>query len=227
MAAPQLDVLFEDNHLLVVNKPPELATMGAERGQPSLVDRARDYIRDKYHKPGNVFLGVVSRLDSFTTGVVVLARTSKAASRLAAQFRERTPAKTYWALVPDRLPNDSGMLSDWVAKNDSKHRMEIVGADVPGAREARLRYRRLGRSEGVAWVEIELETGRKHQVRVQFSGRGCPVVGDRKYGSSLSFPKGIALHAQSLGIIHPTLKTKLTFQCSPPIWWNLDRFPIS
>lgn len=224
----KLDILFEDNHLLVVNKPPLVATMGAAEGEPSLHQLAQDYIRYKYNKPGNVFIGVVSRLDAFVTGVIALARTSKAASRLSDQFRTGIVQKTYWALIPDSDLPTSGALDDWLQKNDARRRMEVVPNDsnYPNAKHARLKYKTLSCSNGVRLIEIELETGRKHQIRVQFENAGAPILGDRKYGSQRRFHKGIALHCRRLEIIHPTKKVSQSFQTTPPDWWNLDQFSI-
>ena len=230
--SPNLKILFEDNHLLVIDKPPLLATMGVREGDDSLLEQARDYIREKYNKPGNVYLGVVSRLDAFVTGVIVFARTSKAASRLSEQFRSRTVEKKYWAIVPDNLPEHSGYLEDRLVKNETRHRMVVVqknAPSVPGEKLARLEYMTIGRftptnSMAQSLIEVKLETGRKHQIRVQFEHVGCPIIGDQKYGSNVPFKKGIALHSRLLVIEHPTKKCIQSFQSEPPSWWNLDRF---
>lgn len=228
----QLNVLFEDNHLLVVDKPPLLPTMGVGEEEESLVTQSRSYLKEKYNKPGNVFLGVVSRLDAHVSGVVVLARTSKSASRLSEQFRERTVQKKYWALVPDDLPAAAGKLEDHVLKNESRHRMMVVPKDSPNAKLARLSYRTKGRlvrqkEPSLRWLEIELETGRKHQIRVQLEHAGCPIVGDRKYGSQLPFHRGIALHSRELVITHPTKKVLQSFKAETPSWWNTHQYALS
>lgn len=231
-----LDILYEDNHLLVVNKPAVLATMGVSPEEPSLVVDCKDYLKKKYAKPGNVYLGVVSRIDSWVTGVIVFARTSKAAKRLNQQFRERTVEKSYLAIVAESLPETSGELEDWVIKDDQRRRMIVTRPETPGAKLAKLSYQRLAqietgkRSGGNPAIQsllsIQLLTGRKHQIRVQLSNLGCPIVGDRKYDSGAKFANGIALHAQSLAFDHPTNKTRLTFQCDPPKYWNMARFPL-
>lgn len=214
------EILFEDNHLLVVNKPAELATQGAAPGQPSLADRAKDYLKEKYQKPGNVYLGVVSRLDAMVTGAIVLARTSKAASRLSEQFRSRTVEKTYWAIIPDRLTEMSGQLVDCMRKNEARHCMMTCPKEHPQAQVARLRYHALHRLPGQRrLIEIQLETGRKHQIRVQFSSRNCPILGDRKYNSTDAFPQGIALHARRLEFSHPTTGERLKFVARLPASW--------
>lgn len=223
-----LKILFEDNHLLVINKPAVLATMGAAPGQPSLIELAKDYIREKYDKPGNVYLGVVSRLDSFVSGVIVVARTSKAAARLSQQFREKLADKTYIAIVADRgkLANN-GQLEHWLLKDEPNHRMMTV---KPGANDkaklARLSYETIGQYQQNCLLKIKLETGRKHQIRVQLAASNCPILGDKKYGSRLPFKVGIALHSQSLTIEHPTKRERMTFIAEPPLWWNLEKYRL-
>ena len=226
--ASRLNVIFEDNHLLVVDKPALLPTMGVAEGEDSLVVRAKDYLRQKYNKPGNVFLGVVSRLDAFASGVIVLARTSKAASRLSEQFRTRTVQKTYLAIVPD-LKNfpQRGVLENRIIKNEHEHRMEAVtrkGVPLPAEQIAVLSYHTIGHQDGQRLLEVDLKTGRKHQIRVQLSAAGCPIIGDRKYDSRESFPAGIALHCAQIVIQHPTLQNWQTFRSAPPLCWKLERF---
>jgi 23S rRNA pseudouridine1911/1915/1917 synthase len=231
----KLNVLFEDNHLLVVNKPPLLPTMGVKEGELSLLSQSRQYIKKKYNKPGNVYLGIVSRLDAFVSGVIVLAKTSKAAGRLSEQFRNRTADKTYWAIIPDALKEESGRLEDWVIKNESLHRMTVIpkGRKTPtGAKVARLNYKTIGteitsRQCPTKLLEIKLETGRKHQIRVQLENAGASILGDRKYGSDLPFKRGIALHSRELSIEHPTNRVLQSFQAETPSWWNIDRYSLS
>ena len=220
-----LDVLYEDNHLLVVNKPIRLATMGLPAGEETLLSRAKAYIAAKYHKPGNVYLGVVSRLDVPVSGVVVFARTSKAADRLNEQFRAHTVEKIYLAAV-DGSPPPEGTCRDWI-KEDERHRKcyitrqgEEKTSQSGAAREAVLHFRRLSRSAKGALLEVRLETGRKHQIRLQLSHRGYPVKGDRKYGSPTFLKAGIALHAKSLSLDHPITKERLTFTADPPAFWK-------
>ena len=226
MANP-FQVLYEDNHLLVVNKPALLATMGVSTGETSLVTQAKDYIKQKHSKPGNVYLGVVSRLDSFVSGVVVLARTSKAAARLNEQFRNATVEKVYWAIVPNCLPAPQSHLHDWLVKNDAKRRMIVVNQNHPQfeqAKQARLEYKTLGTRGNQCLLQVQPETGRKHQIRVQLETIGCPIIGDRKYGSDIPFRRGIALHSRRLVINHPTLKKQMTFEAAPGQWWDLGGF---
>jgi 23S rRNA pseudouridine1911/1915/1917 synthase len=220
MTAPRLEILYEDNHLLAVNKPPLLPTMGVSPGQPSLVSLSKQYIKRRYRKPGNVYLGVVSRLDAGTSGVVLLARTSKAAARLTRQFRERRVRKTYWALLSGDVHPPEAELVDWVAKDESRMRMAIVDAGTPGAKLARLRYRRLKSLPGGTLVEIELLTGRKHQIRLQVAARGFPVWGETKYAQGQPFSPGIALHARSLVLEHPVQHCPLELVAPLPASWR-------
>lgn len=216
----ELPILYEDNHLLVVNKPAGLATQGALPDEPSAAKLAQRYLKQKYAKPGNVFVGVVSRLDEPVSGVLVLARTSKAAARLSEQFRNRTVEKIYWAVVERSPQNESGELVDWLTKDDRLKRMVVVPPQTPGAAEARLRYRMLARlSRGAALLEVRLETGRKHQIRVQLAAAQAPIWGDRKYGGERSLPSGIGLHARVLRLSHPVRREPLEFVAPTPAAW--------
>jgi 23S rRNA pseudouridine1911/1915/1917 synthase len=226
-----LDILYEDNHLLAVVKPPGLPTQGAAAGRSSLVVQAKEYLRQKYRKPGNVYLGVVSRLDLPVSGVVLFARTSKAAARLNQQFRDRQVEKLYWALVEGKIEPPAAECVDWMAKDERQKRMVVVnpprrGQDrMPRKRAAkpqaaRLKYKRLKVSGGNSLLEISLETGRKHQIRVQLAARGHPLVGDRKYGSRRAFAGGIALHCRRLVVEHPVKKTMLELVAPPPKAWK-------
>jgi len=219
MVPQPLEVLYEDNHLLAVLKPAGLATMGLPDNKPTLLTLAKQYVKRRYAKPGNVYLGVISRLDAPVTGVVLLARTSKAARRLSEQFRDRTVGKAYWAIVEGLIQPDSGTCTDWVGPDERHRRMRIVGPTVPGAKQARLVYRRTRELERASLVEICLETGRKHQIRLQLAHHGHPILGDRKYGSSRPFPEGIALHARRLTINHPVSKAPLSLEAPTPAAW--------
>ncbi|MEN6449724.1 MAG: RluA family pseudouridine synthase [Thermoguttaceae bacterium] len=225
MAAIPFDILYEDNHLLAVAKPAGLPTMGTPGGQATLLTLCKEYVKERYQKPGNVYLGVMSRLDAPVSGVVLLARTSKAAARLTEQFRTHTVEKTYWAVVEGQIEPAAGSLVDWLGQDERHRRMHIVGPTLPGAREARLSYRRIELRQGHSWLEVTLETGRKHQIRLQLSHCGHPIIGDRKYGSRVAFPSGIALHARRLVVAHPTTGESLTFEAPPPAAWR--RFGVS
>jgi 23S rRNA pseudouridine1911/1915/1917 synthase len=221
--SPALQVLYEDNHLLVVVKPAGLATQGVAEGTSSVLTEAKEYLKKKYGKPGNVYLGVVSRLDSTVSGVLVLARTSKAADRLTKQFQSGGVEKVYWALVEHPPAPDAGELSHWVLKNDRQRRMEVVQPRSRGAQHARLTYRTLGKEKLGTLVEVRLHTGRKHQIRLQLSAIHSPIVGDRKYGSHKAFAAdAIALHCVRLAIEHPTTKKRLEFTAQPPPTWGFS-----
>jgi 23S rRNA pseudouridine1911/1915/1917 synthase len=223
-----LDVLYEDNHLLVVNKPALLPTMGVADDRPSLLAMAKEYIGSKYHKPGKVYLGIVSRLDAPVTGLVLMARTSKAAARLTEQFKSRKVDKLYWAIVEGRITPAEARLTHFVRKDERHRRMHVTGPHASGAQSAELFYRsleaersapRLKASVAGTLLEVQLITGRKHQIRVQLAHGGFPIVGDRKYGSRRPFPAGIALHARRLVVEHPVRKIPLEIEAPlPPSW---------
>jgi 23S rRNA pseudouridine1911/1915/1917 synthase len=220
MAHP-FQIIYEDNHLLALVKPAGLATMGVAAETPSLVKLAKNYLKRKYSKPGNVYLGVVSRLDSPVSGVVLFARTSKSAARLTAQFRTRQVEKIYWAIVEGAVESVSGTLTHHLARDEANHRMRIVGATLPGAQQATLSYRRLRTvKNNLTLVEIELHTGRKHQIRLQLAELGHPIVGDQKYGSRRKFGEGIALHARRLTVNHPVRQENMVFEAPLPETWG-------
>jgi RluA family pseudouridine synthase len=208
-------VLYVDNHLLAVCKPAGVLTQGDRTGDTPLLELCRTYVKQQFNKPGQVFLGLVHRLDRPVSGVLVLARTSKAAARLSAQFRARQVQKIYWALVEGKVPAE-GVLLDRLIRTATRSRL---AAHEPGLL-AELRFTRLGYWRGTSWVEIALGTGRHHQIRVQFAHYGHPVVGDRRYGATTSFtPHAIALHARTLKLRHPTRPEILTFTAEPERHW--------
>jgi len=219
MNSHSLQILYEDNHLLAVFKPPGLATMGTRGEKPTLLSIAKDYVKRRYDKPGNVYLGVMSRLDAPVSGVVLLARTSKAARRMTEQFRSRAVKKLYWAIVEGRVDPPAGRLVDWVGPDQRHRRMHIVGEKLPGAKQARMSYRRLAAVHGDSLLEVELETGRKHQIRLQLAHHGWPILGDRKYGSQRRWADGIALLARSLVITHPVRAEPLELESPLPDEW--------
>lgn len=218
----ELEVLFEDNHLLVVNKPAMLPTMGVAEGAPSLLKLAKEYIARKYQKPGNVYLGIVSRLDTPVTGVTILARTSKAAARLSEEFRERRVQKIYWAVVEGKPHPPDDTLVHHLRKDERHRKAHVTHADAPGAQSAILKFRTLCSTGGLSLLEIELETGRKHQIRVQLAKHGFPIIGDRKYGSARGFGRGIALHARQLIVAHPVGKGSMEFTAPLPKSWHSE-----
>lgn len=214
--------LYLDNHLLAVDKPPGLLTQADRTGDPDLVSLAKAYLKERFQKPGNVFVGLVHRLDRPTSGVVCLARTSKAASRLSDQFRRRVPDKRYIAVVRG-VPSGLG---GWVEREDGIDKGEggsvaVVPVGTAGSQRARLRYRTLARDGRQSLVEVELLTGRKHQIRAQLAHIGHPVVGDFRYGDETPFAdgRGIALHAYRLRVEHPTLREPVLFASPPPDAW--------
>lgn len=222
MTKRALEVIFEDNHLLVVCKPAGLATQGVVEGLPSMVTLAREYLKRKYKKPGNVYVGVVSRLDAMVSGILVLARTSKAADRLTKQFQSGTVEKTYWAIVEQPPQPAAAELSHAVLKSEKLQRMTIVPHRTPSSQPARLAYRTLRPAAAGTLVEVQLYTGRKHQIRLQLASIDCPILGDRKYGGHQPFlSDAIALHCVRLAFEHPTTKERLAFDSQPPKTWKL------
>lgn len=222
MPKPHLEILHEDNHLLVVNKPAGLPTQGVAEGVSSVVTAAKEYLKQQYAKPGNVYLGVVSRLDSLVSGVLVLARTSKAAARLSEQFRSGQAEKTYWALVERPLVPPEGELSHWLFKDDHQRRMIVVPPRTRGAQHARLSYKTVRKVGQGTLVEVQLHTGRKHQIRLQLATAFSPILGDWKYGSRVEFAEeAIALHAVRLVVEHPTTHERMEFEAPLPSYWKL------
>ncbi|HJT75752.1 MAG TPA: RluA family pseudouridine synthase [Gemmataceae bacterium] len=220
MPLPPLHILYEDNHCLAVAKPVGALSTHFAGGEETLDRAAKAYLKQKYGKPGNVFLGVVHRLDRPVSGVLLFARTSKAAARLAEQFREGTVEKLYWAVVEGAVPRPEATLEDWLRKSAEAGRIEAVAAETPGARRALLHYRRRASAGGLSWLEVRPRTGRRHQLRVQLARHGHPVYGDTKYGSPHAFGRGIGLHARSLTFLHPTRREPVTVTAPPPAAWR-------
>lgn len=212
-------ILYEDNHLLVVNKPADWVVQGATTDQRSLLESARLYIKSKYHKPGSVYLGVVSRLDAPVTGAVPFARTSKCAARLSEQFRDHTVDKEYWALVTGCPLAIEGRLEQRLVRRTEDTVTRVVAPDHPDGQSAILEYRVVACVKGQSFLKLRLITGRKHQIRCQLAAMGCPILGDQLYGSRDRFPQGIALHCHRLDFDHPTTKERMTILADPPIYW--------
>jgi len=199
-----MEVVYEDNHIIIVNKWPGEIVQGDKTGDEPLVETVRRYIKEKYNKPGNVFCGVVHRLDRPVCGLVVFAKTSKALSRLNEMFREGKVKKTYLALTRNKPPKDQDRLIHYISTIERNNKSYASTQPKEGAKEATLSYRLLGSSDRYHLLEINLETGRKHQIRVQLSAVGCPIKGDLKYGDKRSNPDGsISLQAHSIEFEHP------------------------
>jgi 23S rRNA pseudouridine1911/1915/1917 synthase len=219
-----LDVLYEDNHCLAVNKPAGLPSQGDESGSETLVDLARNYLKQRYGKPGNVYVGLVHRLDRPTSGVVLLARTSKAAGRLSAQFRSGAIEKVYRAIVEGAPSVDAGTWIDRIEKDRDTNQSRALLDSEPGGKEARVTYRVLERGARSSLLELRPTTGRSHQLRVQLARRGLPIMGDTRYGarSRIRAADGggrIALHAQSLRFTHPTRGEVIVVEAPVPADW--------
>lgn len=216
------EILYEDNHLIAVNKRPSDLSQGDKSGDPSLDDEVKKYIAKKYNKPGEVFLGVVHRLDRPVSGVILYARTSKALSRLNEMFRTSEVMKVYLAIVKNRPPEDTGTISHYLKKNEKQNKTYVYDTEVKGSKKASLTYRIAGRSDRYYLLEVILHSGRHHQIRAQLANIGCPVKGDLKYGFSRSNDDGsISLMARRLEFIHPVKKEKVIITAPFPdgdIW---------
>ena len=212
-----IHVIYEDNHLLVVNKPAGMLVQGDKTGDEPLVERGKTYIKQKYHKPGNVFLGVVHRIDRPVSGVVVLARTSKALERTNALFKTREVKKTYWAITKNKPPRKADRLVHWLIKDPVKNKTKAYTQKTEQGLRAELTYKVLGRLNDHYLLEVCPVTGRPHQIRVQLAAIGCPIRGDLKYGFAKANQNGsINLHAKNLSFIHPVKKLPLLFRASLP-----------
>ena len=217
-----LQVLFEDNHIIVVNKRAGDIVQGDKTGDKPLSDVVKEYLAQKYNKPGNVYLGVVHRLDRPTTGIVLFSKTSKALPRLNKLFAEKKAKKTYWALVKEKPNTTSGKLVNWLKKNPKNNKSTAYKKEVEQSKKAILYYEIKKELENFFLLEINLETGRHHQIRCQLANIGCPIKGDLKYGFSRSNKDGsISLHARSLEFIHPVKKEPIKITAglpNDPLW---------
>jgi 23S rRNA pseudouridine1911/1915/1917 synthase len=212
-----LDVLYEDNHLLVVNKPAGLLVQGDATGDLTLPDLAKEYLREKYNKPGNIFVGVVHRLDRPVSGVVVLAKTSKALARMNELFRSNKTIKTYLALSLRRPQQQEARLVHWLVKDSEKNITKAFTSEKPGSQRAELSYKLLAQRENLYLIQVSPVTGRPHQIRVQLASQNSPIVGDVKYGAPALLPdKRIALHAYQLEFEHPVQKTSIKIKAPLP-----------
>lgn len=218
-----LQVLYEDNHIIVVNKRPGDIVQGDKTGDKPLSEVVKSYLKDKYSKPGNVYLGVVHRLDRPTSGIVLFSKTSKALPRLNKLFQEKEAQKTYWALVKNEPPKDKDSLTHFLKRNPKQNKSYAHIKEVPESKKAILDYRVLKNLDNYYLLEIDLHTGRHHQIRSQFSAIGCPIKGDLKYGFDRSNKDAsIHLHARELKFIHPVKKEEINIIATPPneVLWN-------
>lgn len=216
-------ILFEDNHLIIVNKLPSEIVQGDKTGDFSMIDTVKAYIKNTYHKPGEVFLGLVNRIDRPVSGAVLFARTSKALTRMNELLKAREIRKTYWAIVKESPPSDAGELIHYLKKNEAQNKAIVYSKEVVGSQRAHLAYKILARSDQYFLLEIDLFTGRHHQIRAQLSAMGCPIRGDLKYGYPRSNPDAsISLHSRSVSFIHPVRKEQIRVIAPPPddTLWN-------
>jgi len=217
-----LQILYEDNHLIVVNKRPGDIVQGDKTGDMPLSEIVKQYIKEKYNKPGNVYLGVAHRLDRPTSGIVVFAKSSKALPRLNKLFAEKEAKKTYWAVVKNTPPKTHDTLTHWLKRNTKQNKSYANKKEVPYSKKAVLDYEIIKKLDNYFLLEIDLKTGRHHQIRAQLTAIGCPIKGDLKYGFDRSNKEGsIHLHARKLMFIHPVKKEELELIAPPPndpIW---------
>ena len=222
-----MKVVYEDNHIIIVNKRSGEIVQGDKTGDKPLSDIVKEYIKEKYNKPGNVFLGVVHRLDRPVSGLVVFAKTSKALSRLNDMFRTGDVHKTYWAITKRRDIAPEGTLTDWLTRNERQNKSYAHDREVPGAKKAVLKYKVRSVSDNYMLLEVTLLTGRHHQIRCQLAHMGCPIKGDLKYGAPRSNPDGsISLHSRRVEFVHPVSKEQICVEAEVPadrLWQEISR----
>lgn len=212
-----MQVVYEDNHIIIVSKRSGEIVQGDKTGDRTLADDVKQYIKEKYAKPGNVFLGVVHRLDRPVWGLVVFAKTSKALSRLNDMFRTGDVHKTYWAITQNCPTEPEATLTDWIRRNEKQNKSYAYDREVPNSKKAMLHYKVIGRSDNYTLVEVNLMTGRHHQIRCQLANIGCPIKGDLKYGARRSNPDGsISLLARRIEFVHPVSKEHITVEAPLP-----------
>ena len=221
-----MTVVYEDNHIIVVNKTASEIVQGDKTGDTPLSETVKEYLKVKYNKPGNVFCGVTHRLDRPVSGLVVFAKTSKALSRLNDMFRLGEVKKTYWAIVKERPKELEGELTHWMVRNEKQNKSYAYDKERPNSKKAILRYKLIGHSENYHLLEVDLQTGRHHQIRCQLAAIGCPIKGDLKYGAKRSNPDGgISLHARKIEFVHPVSKQDILITAPVPedkLWKALE-----
>lgn len=220
-------VVYEDNHIIIVYKESGEIVQGDKTGDTPLSDIVKDYIKEKYQKPGNVFLGVVHRLDRPVSGLVVFARTSKALSRLNEMFRTGEVHKTYWAITKNMPAIEEGRLEHWLVRNEKQNKSYAYTKEKPGAKKAVLEYKMIGRTDNYSLLEVRLLTGRHHQIRCQLAAMGCPIKGDLKYGAQRSNPDGsISLLSHRVEFVHPVSKERIDVTSPVPadnLWQDITK----
>ena len=216
-------VVYEDNHIIIVFKEAGEIVQGDKTGDEPLSEKVKQYIKEKYHKPGNVFLGVVHRLDRPVSGLVVFARTSKALTRMNEMFRKGEVHKTYWAITQNAPSEPESLLENWLVRNEKQNKSYAYDREVAGSKLAKLTYKVIGKSDRYTLIEVHLLTGRHHQIRCQLAHMGCPIRGDLKYGAKRSNPDGsISLLARHIEFVHPVSKQNLSIDSplSEDILWH-------
>lgn len=225
-----MTVLYEDNHIIIVNKTVSEIVQGDKTGDKPLSEIVKEYLKEKYNKQGNVFCGVTHRLDRPTSGIVVFAKTSKALARLNDMFKNKEISKTYWAVVKEVPKQAEGTLKHYLARNEKQNKSYAYDAEKPNSKLAVLHYKLIARSDKYNMLEVDLETGRHHQIRCQLAKMGCPVKGDLKYGADRSNPDGgISLHARKISFIHPVSKEPVEIIAPVPddnLWRALEKGAI-
>ena len=212
-----MTVVYEDNHIIIVNKTASEIVQGDKTGDTPLSETVKQYLKEKYQKPGNVFVGVTHRLDRPVSGLVLFAKTSKALSRLNEMFKRGEVQKTYWAVVKNRPPQEEGTLSHWLLRNEKQNKSYAYDKEKPGSKHALLDYRLIAASDNYYLLEVNLKTGRHHQIRCQLSKMGCPIKGDLKYGFARSNTDGsICLHARRIAFVHPVSKENIIVEAPLP-----------
>ncbi len=213
----EVEVLYEDNHLIAINKKPSQIVQGDKTGDEPLSEKVKNFLKEKYNKPGNVFAGVIHRIDRPVSGVVLFAKTSKALSRMNELFRNREVKKTYWAVVKNKPPHESGTLVNYLVKDEKNNRSKAVSAENKSGLKAELSYKILAHTNSFFLLEVDPITGRHHQIRVQLSTMGSPIKGDMKYGFQRGNEDGsIHLHAHKINFEHPVTKEKMEIIAHPP-----------